>query len=361
MTAADGTVTRLGIIGGGQLARMIALAARPLGISCVVLEPADNPPVASVAEVIQAAYDDPDALAELVRRTDVVTVELEGIPRPALDWVEQSTDLRPNASSVGIVADRLLEKQMLRSLGIATAPFDAEVSGAPAIVKTRRGGFDGRGNRLVKTQQELDTAVGEMPDPIVEGIVSFVREVSIVCARSTSGSVAFWTVVENEHQHGILKQTTAPAPGLMPAQQGEAERVARLIVDHLDYVGVLAVEMFETENGDLIVNELAPRVHNSGHWSIEGANTSQFEQHVRAVCGLPLGDPSLREPTVMLNSIGRGPSRDVLSIPGAHLHTYEKTDRIARKVGHVTVTAPTVRELADRVESARPHVPFEAI
>ncbi len=361
MIAAESHVPRLGIIGGGQLARMIALAARPLGISCVVLEPSGNPPVASVAEVIQAAYDDPTALDELVQRCDVVTVELEGIPRPALDWVANAAALRPNASSVSIVADRLLEKQMLRSLGIPTAPFDGEVSGAPAIVKTRRGGFDGRGNRLVKTQEELDTALREMPDPIVEGIVSFVREVSIVCARGIDGSVAFWTVVENEHQHGILRRTTAPAPGLSANQQHEAERIARLVVEHLDYVGVLAVEMFETHNGDLIVNELAPRVHNSGHWSIEGATTSQFEQHVRAVCGLPLGDPSLREPTVMLNCIGRAPSRDVLSVPGAHLHTYEKTDRPARKVGHVTVTAPNLAELDRRVEAASPYVPFEAI
>jgi 5-(carboxyamino)imidazole ribonucleotide synthase len=359
--AAEGNVTRLGIIGGGQLARMIALAARPLGINCVVLEPSDNPPVASVAEVIQAAYDDPTALAELVQRCDVVTVELEGIPRPALDWVANATGLRPNASSVAIVADRLLEKQMLRSLGIPTAPFDGEVLGAPAIVKTRRGGFDGRGNRLVKTQTELEIALREMPDPIVEGIVSFAREVSIVCARGANGSVAFWTVVENEHQHGILRRTTAPAPGLNANQQDEAERIARLVVEHLDYVGVLAVEMFETQRGDLIVNELAPRVHNSGHWSIEGATTSQFEQHVRAVCGLPLGDPTLREPTVMLNSIGRTPSRDVLSVPGAHLHTYEKTDRPARKVGHVTITAPTLEELDRRVEAASPHIPFEAI
>ena len=351
---------RLGIIGGGQLARMLALAARPLGIDCLVVEPAPDPPAAAAAEVIGAAYDDPSALAALAALCDVVTVELEAVPIAALEWLANRLPLHPSPAAIATTADRLAEKQLFRRLGIATAPFDDEVDGPPAIVKTRRGGFDGRGNRLVRRPDALDAAVAEMPDPIVEGLVDFERELSIICARSIHGEVRCWPVVENLHEHGILRRTTAPAPSLVHGQQAAAEGIATHVAGALGYVGVLAIELFELADGSLMANEMAPRVHNSGHWTIEGAQTSQFEQHVRAVCGLPLGDPSLRQSTVMLNAIGREPDRSaVLEVPGAHLHVYGKSARPARKVGHVTVTAPDVATLAERVDRLVPIVPFE--
>ena len=349
---------RLGIIGGGQLARMLALAARPMGIDCLVVEPAPDPPATSVAEVIGAAYDDPSALAALVDRCDAVTVELEAVPIAALEWLATRLPVHPSPAAIATAADRLAEKRLFRSLGIATAPFDDEVSGPPAIVKTRRGGFDGRGNRLVRTRDELDAAIAQMPDPIVEDLVAFQRELSIICARSIEGEVRCWPVVENLHERGILKRSTAPARSLATGEQAKA--IATQVAGALKYVGVLAIELFELADGSLVANEMAPRVHNSGHWTIEGAHTSQFEQHVRAVCGLPLGDATLREPTVMLNAIGREPDRAaVLAVPGAHLHTYGKSARSARKVGHVTVTAPDLVTLASRVDQLVPIVPFE--
>lgn len=349
---------RLGIIGGGQLARMLALAARPLGIDCVVVEPTEAPPATSVASVIRAAFDDPVALSTLASTCDVVTVELEAVPISGLDWLSERVVVRPSAAAVAVAADRLLEKQLFRSLGVTTAPFDEEVVDVPAIVKSRRGGFDGRGNRLVRTVDELAAARVALPDPIVEGLVSFVREVSIVCARSTDGALACWPVVENLHERGILRRTTALDPDALT--QAAAVSIARRVAERLEYVGVLAIELFELADGSLVANEMAPRVHNSGHWTIEGAHTSQFEQHIRAVCGLPLGDPSLREPTVMLNAVGRMPAAlPVLDVPGAHLHDYNKAPRPGRKVGHVSVTAST-RELLDRrVTELVAHVPFE--
>ena len=340
---------------------MLALAAHPLGVDCVVVEPAPDPPARSVAQVIAAAYDDPAALAELAA-CDAVTVELEGVPPSALAWLAERVAVRPNPDAITTAADRLLEKQLLRRLGIATAPFDDEVAGAPAIVKSRRGGFDGRGNRLVRTDDELTAARGDLPDPIVEGIVRFERELSIVAARGVDGDVRCWPLVENHHEHGILRRTLAPAPlGDDAARRALGEQavdLAHRVLDALDYVGVLAIELFEHQ-GRLVANELAPRVHNSGHWSMDGAVTGQFEQHVRAVCGLPLGDPSTVGVTAMLNAVGRLPDRStVLAVPGAHLHVYDKSARPGRKLGHVNITAPGDAELARRVAALTNAVPF---
>ncbi len=340
---------------------MLALAAHPLGVECVVVEPAPDPPARSVAEVIAAAYDDPAALAALAA-CDAVTVELEGVPSAALAWLAERVAVRPNPEAITTAADRLLEKQLLRRLGIATAPFDDEVADAPAIVKSRRGGFDGRGNRLVRTDDELAAARSELPDPIVEGIVRFERELSIVAARSVDGDVRCWPLVENHHEYGILRRTLAPATfsddAARRALGEQAVDLAHRVLDALDYVGVLAIELFE-QQGRLVANELAPRVHNSGHWSMDGAVTDQFEQHVRAVCGLPLGDPSTVGVTAMLNAVGGLPDRTtVLAVPGAHLHVYGKSARPGRKLGHVNITAPDDAELARRVAALTNAVPF---
>ena len=350
---------RLGIIGGGQLARMLALAARPLGIDCLVVEPSENPPAQSVATVLRAGYDDPAAL-EALTSCDAVTVELEAVPIASLEWLAVHVPVRPCAAAVATAADRLVEKELFRSLGVTTAPFADEVVELPAIVKSRRGGFDGRGNQWVNTTDALAAARRTLPDPIVEGVVVFTREVSIICARSITGTVACWPVVENTHEHGILRRTVAVP--VEPSLQAAAVSIAHRVVERLDYVGVLAIELFELSDGSLVANEMAPRVHNSGHWTIEGAHTSQFEQHVRAVCGLPLGDPSMRQPTVMLNAVGRMPvAETVLDVPGAHLHNYNKTPRPGRKVGHVTVVASTLELLDQRVSQLVEHVPFDTV
>ena len=347
----------LGIIGGGQLARMLALAARPLGISCLVVEPADDPPAASVAEVIRARYDDPAALDALAERCDVVTVELEAVPVDALEALARRVPVRPAPAAVAAAQDRLAEKRLLRRLGIATAPFDDEVHGLPALVKSRRGGFDGRGNRLVRTPEELASARFELTDPIVEGLVPFTREVSILAARSVRGDVRCWPLTVNVHEHGILR--TSRVAGAEPQSlQREAERLAGLVLDATGYVGVLALELFDVD-GTLVANEMAPRVHNSGHWTIDGAVTSQFEQHVRAVCGLPLGDAWAVGASVMLNCVGEEPdAAAVLAVPGAHLHRYGKSPRPGRKLGHVTVNAPGPALLAERVDVLTRLVPF---
>ena len=348
---------RLGIVGGGQLARMLALAAHPLGVECLIVEPAEDAPAAAVAEVICAHYDDTDALDALAARCDVVTVELEAVPVAALERLARRVPVRPRPEAIAATQDRLAEKRLLRSLDVTTAPFDDEVHGLPALVKSRRGGFDGRGNRLVRTNEELATARFELPEPIVEGLVPFTREVSMLAARATTGDVRCWPLTVNTHEQGILR-TSRASSSEPTTQQRDAEKLAKLVLEALDYVGVLALELFDVD-GELVANELAPRVHNSGHWTIDGAVTSQFEQHVRAVCGLPLGDSWAVGASVMLNAVGGEPDRDaILAVPGAHVHLYGKTPRPGRKVGHVTITAPGPALLAARVEAVAPLVPF---
>ncbi|MCU1345384.1 MAG: 5-(carboxyamino)imidazole ribonucleotide synthase [Acidimicrobiia bacterium] len=342
---------RLGILGGGQLGRMMALAARPLDIECLVVEPAPDPPSAPVAEVIAAAYGDPKALAELADRCDVVTVELEGVPVEALEWLAERVAVHPAPEFVAMAQDRLAEKRGLRALGVPTAPFDDE-AGLPAIVKTRRGGYDGRGQRLVRTEAERAAAQAELPDPITEGVVTFSRELSVLAARGADGTVRAWPLVANRHVDGILR-VSDPGAEVPAALQADAERIVTALLERYGVLGVATVELFDTASG-LVANEIAPRVHNSGHWTIEGSVTSQFEQHVRAVCGLPLGDPSPVAHSVMVNLIGTLPDvTAVLAVPGAHLHLFGKSERPNRKIGHITITAPdraTVLERLERVQ-----------
>ena len=339
-------MTTVGILGGGQLGRMLALAGVPLGIRCLAVDPAPDAPAAAAAEVLTTPFDDPGALAELARRCDVVTIEVEHVPVEALAWLAERVPVRPSPEVVAVAQDRWAEKQLLSRLGIATAPFAApdelEV-GFPTgtIVKRRTGGFDGRGQVRLDpsaTAEAVRAAAGQLGAPsVAEGVVAFEREVSVVAARGLDGAMAVYPLVENHHAEGILRQTLAPAPGTPAALEQAAADLIRLVADELGHVGVLCLELFQVD-GTLFANELAPRVHNSGHWTIEGASTSQFEQHLRAVCGLPLGDPSVRSPSAMVNLIGSEPApADVLALPGAHLHSYGKAARPNRKVGHVTV------------------------
>lgn len=341
---------RIGIVGGGQLGRMIALSGAPLGHAFVVLEPAEEVPASVVAEVIPAAYTDAAGLAELAARVDVVTCEFESVPAVALETLAESVPVYPGPFAFRTASDRLLEKSMFRSLGIGTAPFAAvddqasleeavRTLGLPAVLKTRHNGYDGKGQRVLRAAADVAgafEALGAVP-MILEGFVSFTRELSIVAVRGQDGAVVFYDVCENVHQNGILHTTTVPAPGLDAATQAAAEGFARRVLEHLGYVGAMAIELFDSPEG-LLANEMAPRVHNTGHHTIELCETSQFENHVRAIAGLPLGSPRLRHPGMMLNLVGEVPPHaDILAIPGAHLHLYGKRPKAGRKLGHVTL------------------------
>jgi 5-(carboxyamino)imidazole ribonucleotide synthase len=339
----------VGILGAGQLGRMLALAGAPLGIRCICVDPVADPPAAVAAEILTAPFADQASLEELARRCDVVTIEVEHVPVEALTWLADRVPVHPSPAVVALAQDRRQEKQALRAAGIATAPWaEPEQAGEGfangTIVKTRVGGYDGRGQVRLPPGGDVRAAAAALGVPcIAEGVVAFEREVSVLAARSPSGEVAVWPLVENRHRDGILRESLAPAPGL--DVQREAEAQVSALLEHLGHVGVIALELFDV-GGLLVANEIAPRVHNSGHWTIEGARTSQFEQHLRAVLGWPLGATEAVGCTAMVNLIGgEPPLADLLSLPGVHVHRYGKEARPGRKVGHVTVTAPTAHEL----------------
>jgi 5-(carboxyamino)imidazole ribonucleotide synthase len=359
---------RVGIVGGGQLGRMLALAGYPLDIRCTLLDPSADACGGQVAPLLQAAYDDEDGLRRLATASDVVTYEFENVPAGAVEALQSAgAAVHPGPEALATAQDRLAEKTLFRELGIPTAPFaavddqaslDAALAevGAPAILKTRRLGYDGKGQARIDEPREAHAAfealgAGEVP-LLLEGRVPFRRELSVLGVRGRDGELRTYPLVENEHREGILRLSLAPAEGVDQGLQDAADDLARRILERLNYVGVLAVELFEVK-GELWANEIAPRVHNSGHWTIEGAETSQFENHLRAVLGLPLGSTAPRGHAAMLNLIGDVPAREgALDVEGAHLHLYGKTGRAGRKVGHVTVVTPdagATRAAVDRL------------
>lgn len=350
----------LGIVGGGQLGRYFVMAAKTMGYRTMVLEPDPYAPAGVVADVhLAAAYDDPDALARMGSECAVVTVEFENPPANALHALASSTLVRPAPAAIAIVRDRRLEKAFLHDHGFPTAPFaviehdtDLDVDGIefPAILKTATLGYDGKGQVTVGTGAALGEAwasLGQVPC-VVEQRMTLQHEVSVVLARGAAGELAPFAVTDNTHVGGILDLSVAPVVG---ALADEATTVAERIAEALGYVGVLGVEMFVVD-GRILVNELAPRPHNSGHWTLDAAHTSQFEQQVRAVCGLGLGDPTMTATGVaMVNLLGDRWSEgepdwaDLLRRPGAHLHLYGKREpRPGRKMGHLTVTAGSPAE-----------------
>ncbi|NNM71136.1 5-(carboxyamino)imidazole ribonucleotide synthase [Enterovirga aerilata] len=349
----------IGILGGGQLGRMLALAAANLGLKSHIFCPDPHSPAFDVAAARTVAeYDDETALRAFAEAVDVVTYEFENVPARTAEVVAASRPLHPGARALATAQDRLAEKTFAAELGIPTAPFRAVASeaelaralgelGAPAILKTRRFGYDGKGQVRIEPGMAAGEAwahLGGAP-AILEGFVAFSREISIVAARGRDGAFAAYEPCWNEHRNGILDVTRLPA-GLPSAAERAAVDAAQAIAEALDYVGVIAVEMFvvgEGERASVAVNEIAPRVHNSGHWTIEGAETSQFEQHVRAICGWPLGSTARRGRIEMRNLIGAEIEAwsEILAQPGAHLHHYGKAKaRPGRKMGHVTVVAP---------------------
>ena len=340
----------VGILGGGQLGRMLAVAAARLGFKTHIFDPAPLPPAGDVAHAVTtAAYADKDALHAFAAAVDVITYEFENIPTLTLDALEHLAPIRPGREALRVSQDRLVEKEFLRGLGLITAPFAdtpdmpslaraLSTIRAPAILKTRRFGYDGKGQARIEDAAGAATAFSEMKDvpAILEGFVAFSHEVSVIAARGMDGSVACFDPGENVHRDGILHSTTIPAR-LSASQRTDAILIAANILNALDYVGVMGVELFVTPNG-LVVNEIAPRVHNSGHWTQNGCAVDQFEQHIRAIAGWPLGDGKRHSDVVMENLIGDDVDRlpDIATQPNAALHLYGKTEaRAGRKMGHV--------------------------
>jgi 5-(carboxyamino)imidazole ribonucleotide synthase len=350
----------IGILGGGQLGRMLAIAALKVGLRTHIFAPeAEAPAYDAAAARTIAAFDDEAALARFAEGVDVVTFEWENVPTSTVEFLAERVPVRPGARALALTQDRLTEKTFLRDLGHKVAPFvGVEDAGAlvravaelgrPAILKTRRFGYDGKGQSLIREGSNVAAVhrtLGSAP-MILEGFVAFEREASVIAARSLEGEIAAYDLCENEHERHILARTRAPAR-VSAETAAEAKRIAASVIGALDYVGVLAVEMFVTRDHHgreaLVVNEIAPRVHNSGHWTLEGAQTSQFEQHIRAIAGWPLGGTARRGRIEMHNLIGEDAEdwRDILAQPDLALHLYGKLEiRPGRKMGHVTRVFP---------------------
>lgn len=356
---------KIGVLGAGQLGRMLALAGTPLDLEFVFLDPAKEACAAPLGQHLRAEYLDETALAEFCARIDLATFEFENVPQRAAEFVAARVPLFPGVRALTAGQDRVSEKSLFESLGIpvprfaavdSRAELDAAVAhcGLPAVLKTRRMGYDGKGQAVLRGSSDLDAAwiaLGALPhgQPLVlEAFVPFVREVSCLAVRAQDGAMAFYPLVGNVHRDGILRTAIPQANDPL---QALGEDYARRVAEHLGYVGVLAFEFFVVGDA-LIANEIAPRVHNSGHWSIEGAEVSQFENHLRAIVGLPLGSTALRGRSAMVNYIGEAPSLAVsTALPGAHVHLYGKTPKPQRKIGHATVTADDAATLDRRLQA----------
>ncbi len=360
------SIQRVGIIGGGQLAQMLAQSVKHLGVQCTVLDPNPACCARSTCEQIVGDYDDIESLKQLAAGSEVVTYEFENVSASAA-VIEDIAEIHPSTQALGVAQDRHLERSMFRELGIAIPryePVDGVESleaalqsiGTPAILKARRLGYDGKGQVLINDPDHAPDAlhtIGDVP-AILDQFVAFERELSIVAARDTLGNIVFYPLAENVHRGGILRVSKAPARDVSDALVAQAQDAARKILEKFSYVGVLAVEFFQIGKGDdahLVANEIAPRVHNTGHWTIEGAQTSQFENHMRAVMGMELGSADPIGHSAMVNIIGNEPRPGALdAMPEAFVHMYGKEPRAGRKIGHVTLNAPTLQELDSQLE-----------
>ncbi|KMY28500.1 5-(carboxyamino)imidazole ribonucleotide synthase [Lysinibacillus xylanilyticus] len=359
----------IGIIGGGQLGRMMALAAKEAGFKIAVLEPSMDSPGGQVADVrIVAPYDDEAALEELAEVSDVITYEFENIDYEGLKRLSQMAYVPQGAELVRITQDRVTEKEAIMNAGCPVAPYlvvntyeellaNIDRISYPCIVKTARGGYDGKGQQLLKSAEDLPLAKGLFSHSqcIVEGFVPFVKEVSVIVQRNGNGESYCQPVGENIHVHHILHETIVPAR-IKEETSLAAEREAFKIADYINLVGTLAVEMFVLEDGGIVINELAPRPHNSGHYSIEACNVSQFHQHIRAVCGWPLCKPQLWAPSIMVNVLGQHVmplSNSIAKYPEWSIHLYGKAEaKVNRKMGHVTIMTKNLEETLQQIESS---------
>ncbi|MDV7213142.1 5-(carboxyamino)imidazole ribonucleotide synthase [Azotobacter beijerinckii] len=350
---------KIGVIGGGQLGRMLALAGTPLGMNFAFLDPAPDACAAALGEHIRADYGDQDHLRQLADEVDLVTFEFESVPAETVAFLSQFVPVYPSAESLRIARDRWFEKSLFRSLGIPTPEFanihaqadlDAAAAeiGLPAVLKTRTLGYDGKGQKVLRKPGDVAGAFAELGSVpcILEGFVPFTGEVSLVAVRGRDGETRFYPLVHNTHEAGILRLSVASSEHPL---QALAEDYVGRVLEKLDYVGVLAFEFFEVDGG-LKANEIAPRVHNSGHWTIEGAECSQFENHLRAVAGLPLGSTAKVGESAMLNFIGAVPPVDkVVAVADCHLHHYGKAFKAGRKVGHATLRCQDRATLEARI------------
>ncbi len=361
------TVQTVGILGGGQLARMMVLAGAPMGLRFEVFDPAADACAGQLAPLQVAAFEDEAALAAFAERVDVVTFDFENVPAGSARFLAERVPVYPNPDALSVAQDRLSEKTLFRELGIPLPPFadirsrdelaaQVDSFGLPCILKTRRFGYDGKGQFRLRTAADIDAAWAalgaqvERTGLILEGFVAFEREVSVVAVRGIDGEFRAWPVTGNWHVDGVLSASVAPAR-LAPAQYDAAIGYAQTLAERLDYVGVFALELF-CRGDELLANEMAPRVHNSGHWTIEGSETSQFENHLRAVLGLPLGDTRMLGHACMLNWIGEMPDAEaVLAQPGGHWHDYGKESREGRKVGHATLREDDAGALAAALDA----------
>ncbi len=357
---------KIGVLGAGQLGQMLALAGRSLGVELRFFSPEAGAPASGLAEQVVAEYENRSALEHFAEGLDVVTYEFESVPVASVEYLAERVAVFPPARALETAQDRLYEKQFFRKLGIPTPDFAAvgfitELRdalgkvGAPAVLKTRRLGYDGKGQFVIRNSSEIETAwvhVGGVP-LILEKFVDFARELSIIAVRSAAGECRFYPLVENHHSEGILRLSVAPAPSVSEELQSRAEGYARLVMNELEYVGVLAIELFQ-RGDELIVNEMAPRVHNSGHWTIEGAATSQFENHLRAITGMPLGNTEPTGAAGMLNVIGTVPDfTRIQHHADAYVHMYGKKPAPKRKLGHVTVLAEDMQGVRNSVAELR--------
>lgn len=360
----------IGVLGGGQLGRMLGLAGLPLGLSFRFLDPAADCPARAVGEVHTADFDDHTALDRFAAGLDVVTYEFENVPVAAVECLARRVPVFPPPRALQTAQDRLLEKQLFERVGLPVPPYAPVASldelraavstiGVPAVLKTRRMGYDGKGQAIIRSAADISSAwaaIGSAPHGlIVERFVDFQAEVSVIAVRGQDGVTAAYPLVLNVHRGGILHTSRAPAPIAGPDLQHAAEQHALKIMAELGYVGVLAIEFFVTADDTprLLGNEFAPRVHNSGHWTIEGAETSQFENHLRAACGWPLGSTAPRGHAAMVNLIGSAPpTQQLLAIQGAHPHLYGKSPRAGRKLGHITWVSGEARDADAKLKLA---------
>ncbi len=362
----------IGVLGAGQLGRMLGLAGIPLGLQFRFLDPEPNSPAAEVGNQIVGSYEDDDSIARFADGLSVATTEFENVPASCLRSLAVHVPVCPSATALEATQDRLIEKRLFSELEIPTPPFlpvgtpgdllsALNSTGYPAVLKTRRFGYDGKGQWVLYdagSTKSLIPSLDTSPDALIlEGFVKFDRELSLVAARGRGGDIRFYPLVENRHERGILRLSVAPADGTTDVLQRTAEEYVVRIMQALDYVGVLAVELFQCGHR-LLANEIAPRVHNSGHWTIEGAETSQFENHLRAILGLPLGSTEPRGFSAMWNVLGAPPVvNEVLAVAGAHLHLYGKEPRSGRKIGHVTLSSPDRGSLDGKLERIRVAAP----
>jgi 5-(carboxyamino)imidazole ribonucleotide synthase len=360
---------QIGILGGGQLGRMLALAGFPLGLHFRCFDSSPEAVAGHLMPLTVGSFHDHEALARFADGLDLLTYEFENVPVKAAEFLAQRVPLYPPPSALAIAQDRAVEKSFFQRLGIPTAPFEVVSNrdeyhqasakiGLPAVLKTCRLGYDGKGQSVIKSRSDIEPAwklLGGAP-LILEKFVPFDREVSILAVRGRAGETAFYPLVQNHHQDGILQRSFAPASGAANGLQRQAEEYAQRVLAELHYVGVLAIEFFQ-RGDELIANEMAPRVHNSGHWTIEGAATSQFQNHLRAICGWPLGSTTVRGFVAMLNLLGSAPPADrLLGLPGVYLHLYGKRPLPGRKLGHVTCVADDETLLEKKLNELLPRL-----